>query len=274
MYFIQFKKPKLFYLFIALIITFGFVNLLVRAEEDYLTLPEKSIEVVNGNEVFDYEGYRSDNDSEGSKISVKRKSKKTNPLLISDSAFTGGQTLTFKDLAMRVTFIVLFLLVIYFAVKMYMSRNRFDQPGSFLDNIAQRFNNSFSGSSNSSGLKLIQTLMLTPGQNIYVVEVEGKKLLVGGTQQGGVQFLADLTKTNINGSLDFKQIEDFQNQNHTKHIPFNFVAESLEPIKDLNPKEIETPFIPSKQAFKRRMNFRQSLLSKSVTEPDALSRTS
>ena len=72
MYFIQFKKPKLFYLFIALIITFGFVNLLVRAEEDYLTLPEKSIEVVNGNEVFDYEGYRSDNDSEGSKISVKR----------------------------------------------------------------------------------------------------------------------------------------------------------------------------------------------------------
>lgn len=286
MYFIQFKKPKLFYLFVAFIITFGFINLLVKAEEDYLTLPEKSFEVVNNNdrnsysdsssEAFDSEGYRSTDGFENSKINVKRKYKKLNPLIMSDSAFTGGQSVTFKDLVIRVALIVLFLLGVFFFVKMFMSRNRFDQAGSFFDNLAQKFSNKFS---TSGEIKLIQTLMLTPGQNIYVVEVEGKRLLIGGTQQGGIQFLADLTESNVTSALDFRQIENLQTQNHTKHVPFNLMHESPEPTKSLSPKEIETPFVAQKvndsnssgQAFKRRVNFRQSLLSRSITEPGTIS---
>lgn len=266
MFFIQYKKPTLFYLFVVLIISFGFINSFVNAEEDYLLLPEESLEVVNNSEAFDSESYRSSDDYEESRTTPKRKSsKKTNPLLISDSAFTSGRPVTFQELMTRVALIVLFLFGILIFVKMVMSKNRFDRPGNLFDNLAQKFNSTFSGFSNHQELKLVQTLMLTPGQNIYMVEVEGKKLLIGGTQQGGIQFLADLTKSDANGNgiIDFRQIEDLQiqtqNQNPEKHMPFNSVNEPAEPVKDL-----------SKQAFKRRVNFRQSLLSKSITESDNL----
>jgi flagellar biogenesis protein FliO len=51
---------------------------------------------------------------------------------------------------------------------------------------------------NTKGLTMKQSLNLTPSQSVYVVEVDGKKLLMGCTQQGGVQLLADLSNQPMN----------------------------------------------------------------------------
>ena len=172
-----------------------------------------------------------------------------------------------------------------------MSRDQFGKPGSLLDELAQKFTGGFSGS--SQGLKLKQTLILTLGQNLYLIEIDDKRLLVGGTQHGGVQFLTDLTNDALkNEKLNFKQIEDYKipakaiteaafanglnkmSANPTIDNPFMEEQNALE-NKNL-PDEIKQKVIinglHNRQTFKRRTNFRKSLFNENMNNAEELLR--
>lgn len=286
------------FLISLLLLLFVFSNSVVRAEIDTLLLDEKNIAVnhefdnqnhgSSDKEDFDYERFRSADDS-GSPTTNKKIKFRRNPLVFSDSTFSNQEGLTLKSLIMKVSLIVLVLLGILFFLKLFLSRYKFDKPGNILDNLTQKFHDTFSP---SSGLKLKQTLMLTPGQNLYVVEIDEKKLLIGGTHQGGVQFLADLTQGRVSENLEFKKVEEYQNQ-----VKQFIGVNSKEPMKHVGIpiKSIENPFVAlnqnlmntnneinnnalnqqvvseeketpamltqMKQPLKRRTNFRQTLLS-------------
>ena len=259
MYFILLKRSKIFYLFLALVILFGFLSIFVKAEEDSLLLPPKSLEV--SNTVDDEENYYDSNES--TEYNLEKPYTKTKKLKnVDDSLFVAPEGTTLRDLFMRISFIVLMLFGVLLIIKVYLSRRQFGSPGNFLDSLTHKFASSFLP---HSTLKLIQTMMLTPGQNLYMVEVEGKKLLLGGTQQGGIQFLADLNSSNITSNLDFKQIEEYQNT--MKHIPSEIIQEPKVAMTDNSASNsLESPFTMIKpphstQMIKRRMNFKKSLLS-------------
>ena len=212
------------------------------------------------------------------------------PLLLDDSVFASGNGVTLKGLITKISLIVMALLIGLGLVKLFLSRNRFDKPGSLLDEFTQKITGSFSSFSNVQGLKLKQTLILAPGQNVYLVEIEGKKLLLGATHNGGVQFLADLTQ-NPSG-ISFKpasmpalepvsaQVPKNHNDlnNQFKHIDMFARPEienpflSIEPIKTKESFSFETNSNNGSSvkqeiqkenkinhSLKRRTNFRQSL---------------
>jgi len=68
--------------------------------------------------------------------------------------------------------------------------------------------NGQNGVMNTKGLTMKQSLNLTPSQSVYVVEVDGKKLLMGCTQQGGVQLLADISNQHIGEQNDVEKNKD------------------------------------------------------------------
>ena len=204
-----------------------------------------------------------------------------NPLILRDSAFIANKDETFSGLVKRVGIIICVLLVILAMAKFLLSKNKFGQPGSLLDELAQKVTGSFSGFSGLQTLKLKQTLMLTPGQNIYLVEIEGKKLLLGGTQQGGVQFLADLTgaegknllikhsvmneeelRNQTNYVSNGQPLKQFDFSKNASDIPFSTQPQlavkepEQEIFEEITNQQSVTAF---KQPFKKRANFRQSL---------------
>ncbi|OGI18918.1 MAG: hypothetical protein A3B68_06780 [Candidatus Melainabacteria bacterium RIFCSPHIGHO2_02_FULL_34_12] len=260
------------------------------------------------NSVFDYEDSQEDTVRPKSKTK-KHISKKSPSLELKDSVFRGGNNMTFNVLIFKVSMIVIALLGVLFFIKRYLSGNQISGAGNILDSLAQKISGNVSAFAQNT-IKLKQAMILTPGQNIYLVEVEGKKLLLGGTQQGGVQFLADLTnKTSSKSVLDFKQIEEYQNMpknqmptpalnNHRpKEMPvINQAPENMlfaqatmsnmnnasqvtsnGNMQNNNPlpaeKEIySTNMNIPKQPFKRRTNFRKSLLSDSLQNSDDLAK--
>lgn len=218
---------------------------LFLAKAAYSEEPESNITEPASNESLDY----SDNDYAYQKPVRINKIKKS-PLLMNDSAFSSGESLTLKDLIFRVALIVVALLCMLFGIKIFLNRNKFGQQFSF-----------FSAFSPREELKLLQTMILTPGQNIYLVEVDGKKLLLGGTHEGGVQFLTDLTQsTTPISNLSFNQIEE--GQSLPKQIPPVELTSSFikkEPVESL---ENQFPFNAkqeNKRSFNNRSNFRRSL---------------
>ena len=123
-----------------------------------------------------------------------------------------------------------------------------------------------------------------PGQNLYLIEIDGKRLLVGGTQQGGVQFVADLTQSmSKNEKLDFKQAEEYKisskgtidmalangMNNNNKETPF--VAQDILENKSM-PDEIKQNGLHGRQTFKRRTNFRKSLFNENMNNGEELLR--
>src|SRR3989338_6003738 len=120
--------------------------------------------------------------------------------------------------------------------------------------------------------------------------MEGKNLLLGATPQGGVQFLTDLNnkatiETPINNEKDLNSVkaaaEPKSFNNHFKHVdmplaenPFSnpnpfgqiemqAIEMQVKEIKEMKeePESLIRNSVQLKQAFKRRTNFRQSLLS-------------
>ncbi len=287
------KNFKLYCLLISLIISANFLCKEIKAadllERDY---PESTY-----NEVFDYDNHKNISHS----IKKNHHKLKNNPLVLHDSVFRNGGNVSINDLVLKVAMVSVLLLTILGIVKMLVSRNRFSQVGSVLDEFAQKFSgglSSFSG----EGLKLKQTLVLTPGQNLYLVEVEGKKLLLGATHHGGVHFLADMTSKNlklnnntgnqlvgtenlsnmpITGNIATNQ--DMKNSNgngHFKHVdmfsktlienPFSNVSHSFQ--EELKPEFVheqrseEQPEVilskaNSKSTLKKRTNYRQYLFN-------------
>ncbi len=259
MYYVKLKRIKLLGLIVILFFAFSLLSFNVRAEEELVLLPDDEQTVSN-----DF----SENDTLKSTI-VKRKSRTKREPFLRDSTFIpNNSSITFNALAGRVSLIVFALIGFLILIKLVMSRDQFGKPGSLLDELTQKITGSFSNS--SLGLKLKQTLILTPGQNLYLVEIDGKRLLVGGTQQGGVQFLCDLTQNTLkNEKLEFKQIEEpVVIANETP-----FMAQDVLSNKDL-PDEIKQKIVVNgfhnKQTFKRRTNFRKSLFSENINNSKEL----
>lgn len=263
MYYVELKRIKFLSLIIILFFAFLFLSFSVRAEEELILLPDGEQTVNN-----DF----SEDDNLKSTI-VRRKSRTGHEPFLRDSTFMpSNNNATFNALAGKVSLIVFILVGFLILIKLAMSRNQFGKPGSLLDELTQKIAGSFSNSSSLHGLKLKQTLILTPGQNLYLIEVDGKKLLVGGTQQGGVQFLCDLTQNILkNEKPDFKQVEE--STMHTNEIPF--MTQDILSNKDL-PDEVKQKIVVNdlhnRQTFKRRTNFRKSLFTENINHAEELLR--
>lgn len=266
---VKLKKYKLIFLILFLSLGLIVQNNCIYAEEEFILVPEES----NSVEVE----YSADNDldTEYAFHEKPKRNKKINKkqLLTNDSLNSLEKTVTLKDLIFKTAYIVLILLGILLILKMYLSRFKFGEAGSVFDSFAQKLSSAIS---NPQGLKLKQALILTPGQNLYIVEVEERKFLLGGTHQGGVQFLADLTDKQGTHSLSFREIEDFQKKMvlnepkpQTHHIAkfaqmeeTPFVESSNGELLEANTNQTkETSSLNTRQSFKRRPNFRKTLLS-------------
>ena len=276
MYYVELKRIKLLGLITILFFAFSFLSFSVRAEEELVLLPDDE-QTVNSD-------FSEDDAFEKSTI-VKRKSRtKHEPFLRDRTFMPSNNSATFNALAGRVSLIIFALIGFLVLIKFVMSRDQFGKPGSLLDELTQKITGSFSGSS-LQGLKLKQTLILTPGQNLYLIEIDGKRILIGGTQQGGVQFLTDLTQNTLkNEKLDFKQIEEpmaltnGMNKQAKYDLQSNetpFMAQDVLSNKDL-PDEIKQKIVVNglhnKQTFKRRTNFRKSLFNENVNNAEELLR--
>lgn len=275
------KNFKLFIVLILFILLSNFSVDKALAREAF----EKDYPDTNYSGVFSDGG---ENNSRRSSLKRQGRGVKQDPLVLSNSAFANGGDVSFNALVFKISIISVLLLLILGFVKLVVSRNRFGKVGSMLDEFAQKFSDNFSVG--SKGLKLKETLVLAPGQNIYLVEVEGKKLLLGATHQGGVHFLADLTsngKKLFNETENVDSLPDLEYRNSLKglknasgqfkHIdllsktvtenPFT-AAENLQQDfirQDYVTKESvkDEPRVSqeSKPMLKKRANYRQYLLS-------------
>ena len=255
MRFLSLQKSNFFYsILVLLILSFTISQIQAFSNE--------VVERVSYDKAFDHDNYKNDDvnnlDTNSKESSLYQK---RNPLILNDSVFSSNSNVTLNGLIIKVSLVLVMLLGVLALVKMLVSRNRFNQVGSILDEFAQKFTGSFSNFSNSQGLKLKQTLILTPGQNLYLVEIDGKRLLLGATHHGGVQFLTDLTqKSSQATNLSFKQIEEYQNQNKPpilEHQPQQLSKE----YKDLNSQIKQSDFFANTQLetpFFNKAGFSQS----------------
>lgn len=269
------KKVSFFYFCLVLVLIY-ILSISISCAKDNLPLygeESQVVESINEESLEEPDENITDYDSSnfGGSSRIKKKE-----ILESDSIFPVNKDITLNTLIMKVSLILFFLLIILFFIKLFLSRNRFDKPGSFLDELTQKITGGFSSFKNTNGLKLKQTLILTPGQNLYLVEIENKKLLLGGTHQGGVQFLVDLTENSSSNKLDFKEIEAFQNYfssggQISENTPNGMLKDSnkkeeIKQVEQHSSNVSELPFnltnsTQVKQAIKRRTSFRQSLLN-------------
>ena len=262
--------------------------LLLFALFEYKAIAADSVS--NDYSVFE-ESDSSDTENYNPPVKRKRNLQKRNPLELNDSTFNSSESSTFQALLFRVSMIVLILLAIFGVVKMFAKRRGVIQGGGFLEGIAEKFGGNLSAfASQLGGLTLKQSLILAPGQNVYLVEVDGKRLLLGATQYGGVQFLADLTAKNESVGnkstlLSGKQTEEFQSQkknNLLNHFPNNQIYKEnmqqspfFEP--NLQTSKEESAQMDTEQkvtrefsvhsgrgSFKKKVNFKESLLQNSV----------
>lgn len=290
-----FNKPRLTYLLFFLITAFLlFGSLSSNAASNYQGSDYK--------ELLDYKNLVAIDDFENDSGNKQNEQKKD--LLLTEStdpAASSGVRLALIDVFIKGSSFLLILFGVLALVKLFISRNRFDQVGGFLDDIAQKFTSG--NSSNSTGLRLKQTLALIPGQNLYLVEIKGKTLLLGGTNNGGVQFLADLTqrekdnkneKTEASSKEVPKVIKDKytdllsgilpenpflnlsveqseQSENLDDRIEEKNAVEMLHEANALKPAVSSLGTSQLKQAVKRRSHYRRYLLN-GLANSDAIVR--
>ena len=281
MYYVELKRIRFIFLVVTiLLLTFTFSG--VKAENELVFLDED--EEVSGEyyyeDEYDSSAQRPYGRKSRTRIVERRPNNQYRDLALSDEVFVQqDRNATFVSLLTKVTFIIALLIIALFLVKVFFSRERFGKPGSFFNDVAQKFASNFS---NPQGLKLKQTLMLTPGQNLYVIEIEDKKLLIGGTQQGGVQFLADLTDSIETNELGVKELEasllemqdlNLQTKSPKGDNPFAQpnISANINEQTETRPK-VMSGSQPNGKAFKRRTNFRQTLFNngKRTTNPEEL----
>lgn len=286
MYYVEFKRTKFLIVSIILLFFISAFSFSVNAEEELVLLPdeEQTVSDYSDEERVDVFAPKVKKRSNIVRRTIKTKK---DPALQDNAFVSGNNNPTFNGFVTTILLVIFALFSFLVLTKFFLSREQFNKPGSLLDELAQKFTG---GLSSSNGLKLIQTLILTPGQSLYLIEIDGRRILVGGTQQGGVQFVSDLSHGSLNtDKLDFKQIEDYKiSANNSKDIacingvssgarenkllkqveananPFNSQETSLD---EHLPDEIKQNVINnnsiSRQTFKRRTNFRKSLLSES-----------
>ncbi len=300
-------------IFFAIVFLLSFSVNYVYAKDGYLVLSEDS-ELNNeiAEEQYsesDYDNVFNYNDSEHKQFVERKPSlsrSKRNQLMFNEQAFFNKPRITLGGLILRISGIVALLIGCLLLVKFYFNKNNLSLNGNLWGELTQKLSNNFSSLA-SNLVKLKQTLILTPGQNIYLVEIEGKKLLLGGTHQGGVQFLADLSdKMASTEGLGFRQLEDSQNNAFARNVSYEIKNDFNKPYKHMdifstplpeNPyltssvqqepdaivpvkppteqlitQKPETKSSTSKLSFRRRTNFRQTLLSESAANQEDISR--
>lgn len=224
---------------------------------------------------------------------VERKHAKTKPqhkkynsnemLQLSDSYFLHDEQPTFKDLLLKVLSIILFLFGILLIVRLT-SNSKTGTLAGFSRQLSLMIKNRLLPSSGIDSLKLIQSLTLAPGQCIYLVETNDKKILLGSAPQSGINYLVDLSCEELK-DLDFKQIELLQecskkqtnsdtlpifvtedksaeiNENHEKLLnkaSFDLIHSTKgKSTKKNEPAKVDYQSPP----FKRRIKFSQTLLT-------------
>ena len=279
------KLSKRKFWILVLFFTFIFVLVPINIEaKDKIVFVDNESDYSNSyndyseEESEDYEQYY---EQEPVKKITKKKNNK-NLLVLDDKKFTNQNGITISGLVLRVAFIAFSLFLFLFLIKFFLGRNRFGKPGSVLEDITQKITNKFSAFMPESSLVLKQAMVLTPGQNLYLVEVDGKRLLLGGTQQGGVQFISDLTNVKPESSESqirhstlpevlMKNTNDFLANSQAKsnsevsnsltESPFTnslYSGKSNNKEKN-NPREFENN-LNGKTVNKWKANFKQSLL--------------
>lgn len=261
-------------LFLLLVIVFVSSQSKVSAVE----LIDKEHLTRDINSAFEYSNYSNSKDYK-SNIKKKRYKQNRNPLELRDNTFNSSDNVTLKMLMLKVSLILLLLFIVFAFVKIYARRRGIVQGSGFLEGVVQKLGGNLASFTQLEGVTLKQSLVLAPGQNIYLVEVDGKRLLLGATQYGGVHFLADLTPSLLSG----KQIEELQSQkknNVLNHFTNNQIQkENMSPVSNL---QSELPFFETKideqkidnketngysgkNSFKKKVNFRESLLQNSAS---------
>ena len=211
--------------------------------------------------------------------------------------------LTLIDLIYRILLMLVVLVSVYLISKAMVEKtiakgdSFFNEKPGFFNGFPEQFSGCFT---NMANLKLKQMINLNKGQNLYLVELDGKKILLGGTHQGGIQYVADLTeeasenhmalsnsnqtpffldavsrrqeyisKPVVNQSVELPKVEELTApQEH----PFKNVAEHMSVIEQARDSEKSHEIASNNdlekqrskrrlRPFKRKVSFRQSLIS-------------
>ena len=181
---------RLIGLLIALIVAFMAVNY-SRAVDEGNNRTYENNQINNGTALaFDYESFRDNSDYEDpiEDTKVKEKEDLTN---LKESSTTSPDKSGVKDFICRFFMLTFFLMLCLIFIKEFISKkiNKIS-----LENVVKNLTQFRENFIAKEGLKLKQKLALAPGQNVYLVEIAGKELLIGGTPKGGIQFLTDLSK--------------------------------------------------------------------------------
>ncbi|MBI3308015.1 MAG: flagellar biosynthetic protein FliO [Candidatus Melainabacteria bacterium] len=262
----------------------------VVVEKQY---PNEVIEV-NDDPFGEYDESYLKEANRGYSYSKKSRSKRSMPA-ISDSYFHAGSEVTFAKLILNMSMIVLFLLGLLIITRMFLRRDGMASSSGIINNLTQKVKKGVFTFDNKNKIAIQETYMLAPGQVLYVVEINGRKLLLGVTNQGGIHYLTDLS-AKVAGELDFKEIEMLQQQKQDNDFAdlfekpqksFKGINPSLQPMQSDMVEVREEPIFKQQiaeervetskkvaakesssvtQSFRqRRAQFRQSLLSSRAT---------
>lgn len=250
------SKTKFILLMALLTVLFSTLTLKSSAYEDVAysddavsKIIEKKYDVEEENNydsTFDFDGFR-----------VKH-----NPVSSSSANFkvapasSSREDIALNDLIFRI-FLLAFISVGFlilmkiFLLKKKLPEQEFNFSGmDFLNNpfdSASKPGGQMGSLLNAQGLTLKQSLNLTASQSVNLVEVDGKKLLIGCTQQGGVQLLADLSE-----SAKPLQEKDPESENLLNLLK-KLVKNNEEPVVDENKSSLpfsesisDNPFLKSR----------------------------
>lgn len=195
---------KFAFVFIA-IFTFAVSFCLYTRAEEAVVIEHKYVEggeEVNDSPFREYEDYYQP---------TSRRNDARNRIELDDDYFVAKNNVTVKGLFLNTFFILLFLISFLVIIKLLLGRSSFGGQTGLMGGLAERFKGTLFGNPVQDTIKIKQTYMLSPGQVLYIIEIDGRKMLIGATQQGGVHFLTDLSKSSA-GELDFRQIEMIQNK--------------------------------------------------------------
>jgi len=121
----------------------------------------------------------------------------------------------------------------------------------FIEHIFNIFSRKLSEDSNECNLKLIQSLVLCPGQNLYVVEAYNRKILLGGTVQGGIHFLTDLTPSQEKGNNGKPKNNFSEMLSVSTFMPHDLLPPEELPLPE---KKLDISIPTYKQSIKKKLS--------------------
>lgn len=305
------KKIILVVLFFGcFFISFSFARALESDifNKDYVDYIDADLEDADTN----YDEIYSDINTKKGKESSQKNLKEEEEIEVYDLEDAKSKRISVKEATYKFFLLVLIFFGLFLIVKALLERAKankdllFNEKPGFFEGITGKFKGSISS---VEGLKLRQMIVLKPGQNLYLVELDGRKMLLGGTHMGGIQLVSDLSALEEVEVKNEKQNNfNFSSSPITKNIRKNDGYDDFFNTNGFDPSEIfiqndnsgiasaesniskknETPFLTpnlkasekesynsneiseddnpkvrkiSKRPFKRRVNFRQSLIS-------------